>query len=133
MTHSLAFELSGASRMELGYTIAGNSDFSLSGDSEASGSIEIDDGRFELSGASRLDMTGTARDISIEASGASNVNLGGLAAATADVHLSGASDAVIDVADSMNVYLSGASELEYSGSPKLGKIEVSGGSTVTKR
>ncbi len=133
VTHSMDFELSGASRLELGHTIAGNSDFSLSGDCRVKGSIEMDDGRFELSGASQIDLTGTAKDVSIEASGASDINLAGLVMATADVHLSGASDAAINVIDTINVDLSGASDMEYTGNPKLGKIEMSGGSTLSKR
>lgn len=133
MTHSLDFELSGASHLELGHTIAGNSGFSLSGASRANGSIEMDDGRFNLSGASRINLSGTAKGISIDASGASDVNLAALTALTADVSLSGASDAVIDVVNSMNIDLSGASDLEYSGNPKLGKIDMSGGSKLNKR
>jgi hypothetical protein len=133
MTHSLDFELSGASQLELGHTIAGNSGFSLSGDSQVNGSIEMDDGRFDLSGASRVNLSGTAKDISIDASGASNVNLGELAVLTVDVNLSGASYAVINVVNSMSIDLSGASNLEYIGNPKLGKIDMSGGSTLNKR
>jgi hypothetical protein len=133
VTHSLDFELSGASRMELGHTIAGNSGFKLSGGSQANGSIEMDDGRFELSGASNLVLRGTADDIHIEASGASDVTLPEFTAATADVNLSGASDAIINVVGSMDVHLSGASELEYIGTPKLGELDMSGGSTLSQR
>jgi hypothetical protein len=132
MTHSLDFELSGASQLELGHTIAGNGGFSLSGASRANGSIEMDDGKFDLSGASRISISGTAKNISIDASGASNVSLKELAALTADVNLSGASHAAISVVTSMSIDLSGASGLEYTGNPKLGKIDMSGGSTLSK-
>lgn len=133
VTHSLDFDLSGGSRMELSHTIAGNSEFKLSGGSQANGSIEMDDGRFELSGASQLVLKGTADNIHVEASGASDVTLPQLTVLTADVNLSGASDAVINVADSMDVHLSGASELEYIGTPKLGELDMSGDSKLNQR
>jgi hypothetical protein len=52
---------------------------------------------------------------------------------SAEVDLSGASHAVISVSDRMDVNLSGASGLEYSGDPKLGSLNVSGGSTIRER
>jgi hypothetical protein len=133
MSHSLGFELSVASRLDLGHTIAGNSNFSLSGASQVNGFIEMDDGHFNLSGASFLELKGSADDITIEASGASRVNLPDFAVLTADVHLSGASNAVVNVSTRMDVNLSGASDLEYIGDPKLGKLEMSGGSTLNQR
>jgi len=133
VTHSLDFELSGASRMELGHTIAGDSKFELSGASRVNGSIEMDDGRFELSGASELVLKGTADNIKIDASGASDVTLPEFKVLNADVDLSGASAAVINVISSMDVHLSGASDLEYIGTPKLGELDMSGGSTLNQR
>jgi hypothetical protein len=133
VSHSLDFELSGASQLDLGHTIAGNSNFSLSGASQVNGFIEMDDGHFSLSGASFLDLTGSADDITINASDASRVNLPDFAVLTVDVHLSGASDAVVNVSTRIDVDLSGASDLEDIGSPKLGKLEMSGGSTLNQR
>lgn len=133
VSHSLDFELSGASRMDLGHTIAGNSGFVVSGASKVNGSIEMDDGNFNVSGASSLELQGSADDISIQASGASDVILSDFAVITAGVELSGASNAVINVSSRMDINLSGASELEYIGSPKLGKLNMSGGSTLNQR
>jgi hypothetical protein len=133
VTHSLDFDVSGASQMDLGPTITGNSGFKLSGASRATGHIEMDDGRFDVSGASTLELQGSGDDITINASGASNVTLSGFPVTTADIGLSGASHAVIDVSTRMDINLSGASRLEYSGSPKLGSLNVSGGSTISQR
>jgi hypothetical protein len=133
VAHSLDFELSGASRLGLGPTIAGNGGFKLSGASSASGQIQMDDGHFDLSGASSLELQGSGDDITIGASGASSVSLPDFAVATADVDLSGASHAVISVSSRMDIKLSGVSTLEYSGDPKLGSLNVSGGSTITRR
>jgi hypothetical protein len=132
VSHSLDFALSGASRLDLGHTIAGNSNFSLSGASQASGIIEMNDGNFSLSGASFLELQGSADDITINASGASGVKLPEFRVVTADVHLSGASNATVNVSTRMDVNLSGASDLEYIGSPKLGKLNMSGGSTLNQ-
>jgi hypothetical protein len=133
VSHSLDFGLSGASRLDLGHTIAGNSDFSLSGASQVNGIIEMDDGDFSLSGASFLELEGSADDITIDASGASRINLPEFTVTTVSVNLSGASNAVVNVSTRMDVNLSGASSLEYIGSPKLGKFNMSGGSTLNQR
>jgi hypothetical protein len=133
VTHSLDFELSGASQIELSPTMAGNSEFKLSGASRVNGNIQMDDGRFDLSGASHLELWGSADDITIKASGASNVRLPDFPVTSAEVDLSGASHAVISVSDRMDVNLSGGSGLEYSGDPKLGSLNVSGGSTIRER
>jgi hypothetical protein len=130
VAHSLDFELSGASEMDLGPTMAGNSGIKLSGASRATGYIQMDDGHFDLSGASTLELQGYGDDISIRASGDSEVTLPDFPVATADINLSGASYAIIDVSDRMDINLSGASTLEYSGDPKLGSLNVSGGSTI---
>jgi hypothetical protein len=133
VSHSLDFELSGASQMGLGHIIAGNSGFALSGASKVNGNIEMDDGRFDLSGASTLELQGSADDVTIEASGASDVKLPDFAVTSAEVNLSGASNAVINVSSRMDVNLSGASDLVYIGEPKLGKLNISGGSTINQR
>jgi hypothetical protein len=132
VSHSLDFALSGASRLDLGPTAAGNSAFSLSGASWASGNIEMDNGSFKLSGASLLELQGAADDITVDASGASSVKLSDFPVLTADVHLSGASNAVVSVSTRMDVNLSGASDLKYIGSPKLGKLNMSGASTISQ-
>jgi hypothetical protein len=132
VTHSLDFELSGASRLDLGPTIAGNSDFGLSGASRATGDIQMDDGHFNLSGASSLELVGSGDDIAINASGASRAALSDFPVATADIDLSGASRATIDVSTRMDINLSGGSTLEYRGDPKLGSLNVSGGSTINR-
>jgi hypothetical protein len=133
VTHSLDFELSGASQMNLGPTIASNSDFKLSGASRATGDIQMDDGKLDLSGASTLELSGSGDDIAIRGSGASSLTLPDFELATAEVNLSGASRAVISVSNRMDINLSGGSRLEYSGDPKLGSLNVSGGSTITQR
>ncbi len=133
VSHSLDFELSDASELQLGHTIAGNTGFSLSDASQASGIIEMDDGNFRLNGSSSLKLEGTAKNIKIDAAASSDVSLADFAVATADVELSSSSKAVINVSTRMDVNLSSASELDYIGNPKLGKLNMSGDSALNQR
>jgi hypothetical protein len=133
VTHTMDFKLSGASNIVLNQAQAGDAGFVLSGGSTASGSLEMQNGSFELSGASTMEFTGSANEIKVNAAGASTVTLEGFPVVTAGIELSGASRAVINVSDLMDVNLSGASNLEYIGSPKLGKMDMSGGSTLNQK
>jgi hypothetical protein len=128
--HAFDFVLSGASRVELQSISTGDAGFDLSGASRATGDISIDKGDFSLSGVSTLELNGTGNEIKVNASGDSSVKLAEFPVLNAGVKLSGASNAVIKVSDHLDVNLSGASDLKYIGSPKLGSINVSGGSTV---
>jgi hypothetical protein len=127
------FELSGASSLEVVDLKAGNIDVDISGASEFNGNIEIREGEFDLSGASILELTGSASDTSLEASGASDVRLAEFTTVNANIELSGASDAEIIVNQRLEIDLSGASELIYHGNPKVGSINVSGGSTIMQK
>ena len=133
VSHNVDFELSGASRINIIDLEAEDVDLNISGASDVTGSIDMDDGDFDLSGGSRLELTGSAKDISVEASGASDVGLEDFPVDNADIELSGASDAEIYVSGQLKIDLSGASELIYAGHPLLGSIDVSGGSSITQK
>ncbi len=71
--------------------------------------------------------------VTVEASGASKLDLSELTAATGTVELSGASRATMRVTDSIeSVEASGASRLRYLGNPTLGHVESSGASRVAR-
>jgi hypothetical protein len=133
VSHSLDFELRDASRLDLGHTIAGNCNFSLSDASQVSGNIEMDDGEFRLNDSSTLELEGSADNIKIDAASSSDVILSDFPVVTADVELSASSYAVINVSSRMDVNLSAASTLEYIGNPKLGKLNMSGDSTLEQK
>jgi hypothetical protein len=123
--------MSGASRASLvGFHSDDDIEFELSGASSATGDLSAGDVDCELSGASRATLTGTGADLSLHGSGASTLDLGGLATRDADIDLSGASSAIVWASGTIDATLSGASLLEYVGSPTLGDISVSSGSTV---
>lgn len=129
-SHTANFQLSGASNLELANFEAGDASFNISGASRLSGALEIPEADMVISGASTVELSGSAEEIEINASGASRVNLIDFPAVDADVNLSGASSARMAVSGTLDAELSGASRLTYAGSPSLGDIDVSGGSTV---
>jgi hypothetical protein len=127
-------ELSGGARADLAdFRRIGSVDVLLSGASELRGKIETDSADFDASGASRAILSGSARRISIEASGASKLDLEKMAAVTAVVALSGASRARLNVTSTIeSIEASGASTLRYLGDPALGHIDSSGASRIAR-
>ncbi len=85
------------------------------------------------SGGSVVTITGAAPNLTLEASGGSRLNLPSFNATNAHVELSGGSQATINVNGRLDANLSGGSQLFYSGNPTLGNIDVTGGSTISKR
>jgi hypothetical protein len=133
VSHALDFELHDASRLELGHTIAGNCNFSLSDASRATGILEMDDGEFRLNDSSYLELEGSADDIKIDGASSSDVILEDFAVLTADVELGASSHAVVNVSSRMDVNLTSSSELEYIGSPLLGNLDMSADSELNQR
>jgi hypothetical protein len=88
---------------------------------------------FDVSGASTLTAKGSANDLSATVTGASTLNLLDLTINNANVTLSGASHAEVNLNGKLNVDASGASSLQYSGQPTLGTINTSGASSVNKK
>jgi hypothetical protein len=132
-SHTVDFDLSGASQVDVRNFEAGNTNFGLSGASKASGNIEMADGKFDLSGASSLELDGSADDVDIQASGASKVELSDFPIVDADINLSGASSTTLNASGRLDGNLSGASRLTYMGNPTLGSINASGGSTISQK
>ncbi len=129
-SHSVDYELSGASNLELNDIKAGDTSLNLSGASEATGTIAMDRGEFDASGASRIELEGSASNINIDGSGASELQLADFPVTDAAISLSGASRAVVRLDGRIDLDLSGASKVEYIGNPRLGSINMSGGSKV---
>jgi hypothetical protein len=125
-------KLSGASDTNMTLQ-TGNTTISVSGSSDVRGSLQAADCTFNLSGASSCNITGAAKATIIVASGASDFNSSGFTAQTADVKLTGASDASMQVEVTLSVDISGASTLNYTGNPAMGKIAVSGSSDLNHK
>ncbi len=147
-------ELSGASHLE-GSIHAGDIEVELSGASNAkwqgsarvaqlhaSGASTLDLADFavtgdnltvEANGASTVRLGGSARAAVLKASGASQLKLADLALDAAEVELSGASNASIQVKERLNYDVNSASHLDYRGEPTIHQAETSGASSVSHR
>lgn len=122
--------LSGASTADINVE-AYDTSFNLTGASKVTGALKAHDAIVNLSGASTARLNGNGNNLNIQASGASTADLATLTANDARVDLSGASNAHVLPNGKLDVFLSGASRLEYGGNAKLGTVEVSGGSTLS--
>ncbi len=127
-------KLSGASRASVsGFRSSGQIDIDLSGASTLDGDLEAGEIDMHVSGASRVVLEGSATGLTIEASGASSLDLADFVVSTAEVDLSGASDATVNARERIDpVDVSGVSRLRYLGDPSLGDVSTSGASTVEK-
>jgi hypothetical protein len=128
-TGNIEGNISGASKLEGGVT-AGNIAMEISGASNIECELKAHDVDLNVSGASKVNLDGSGDDLLVDASGASRINLGDYSVINADIGMSGASSCNIDVSGRIDIDLSGASKLEYTGRPVLGSISISGGSQV---
>ncbi len=124
--------LSGASELEMDLE-TGAFDGELSGASELAGRLTVASSNFELSGASEIELEGSGGDTRLDFSGASEADLEYFTVNDAEIHFSGASEASLEINGRLDVELSGASTLRYSGNPTLGDTDISGGSSLKRR
>jgi hypothetical protein len=126
--------VSGASRLNVGDFKAGNMNWELSGASHIEGQLQLK-GNLDIrvSGASKIILKGETQEARIEASGASQLDLQELKISNAKIRLNGASKSSINMNGKLDVDLSGASNLEYSGSVTMGDVRVNGASSLKKR
>lgn len=131
MPELTGLDLSGASHGSIsGFKSTKPLDVDLSGASHLAGDIEAGHTTFDASGASHVTLNGSAQDVTIHASGASHVNLTDFRVADADIEVSGASTATVNPSGRLDVEASGASHVYHVGSPTMGKIDLSGASSV---
>jgi hypothetical protein len=125
---------SGASQVSLeGFESSDSLDVQASGASTIRGDIEAGDSTFDVSGASTVRLTGQGGNGSVEVSGASTADLASYAMQDVTVTASGASTAIVNVSGRLDAEASGASKVEYTGDPTLGRIDESGASRVVPR
>jgi hypothetical protein len=86
-----------------------------------------------LSGGSSLKLEGAANNLNLVATGGSRSDLSEFPVHNATVLLSGGSQATLNMNGILNANLSGGSQLQYIGTPTMGDISLSGGSTITKK
>jgi len=122
--------VSGASSVDLDKIETGTARFDISGASKVTGDLKATQAEFVVSGASRLEITGSADTVRFDASGASNLNLSYFTVQSADATVTGASQAIIDARVKLDLTLSGASRLTFRSNPTMGRLDVSGASTL---
>jgi hypothetical protein len=129
----LKLEVSGASRMEINDLKAADTDIQVSGVGRLSGSLVTIVGDFEISGVSNVELNGSGTTVRVEVIGASSAILPKFIIRDASFKVSGASTADVEVVGRLDIDLSGASRLTYGDSPSLGRVGVSGASTLNRR
>jgi hypothetical protein len=122
---------SGASQVDLDIE-AGTTIFDISGASKISGILKAADTRISISGASRCEVSGTAASTHIDVSGVSHFESPDFQMQNTNITVSGASDAQVYTLGDLSIHATGASKVNYSGSPNLKDIEVSGASKINK-
>lgn len=126
--------LSGGSQASItGFSSSYDFSVALSGGSGITGDITAGDAKFDLSGGSHVNLEGMADDLVVNSSGGSHLTLGSFPVDNADINISGGGSATINVNGTLDVNLSGGSKVIYIGEPTLGDIDLSGGSTVSKK
>ena len=130
-------ELSGASEFRSDFGLSGEAlEIKMSGASELDCNIETTNLELDMSGASEATLTGQAANLDLELSGASRVKktVNGAQYAFAcdycEGEMSGASRAYIHCNSTIDIDLSGASDLHYTGMPFTGDCTISGGSQL---
>jgi hypothetical protein len=111
----------------------GKTKVEISGASRLRGEMKLTDAEFTLSGASRAELSGSANSVMLNAWGASRLDLADFVLDDTSVNLKGASEATVKLNGRLDLDLSGGSRLYYSGNPTMGKINVSGTSTLSQR
>ena len=120
---------SGASTADVDLEVYDTS-MSVTGASRITGNLKAHDARLNISGASTANLSGSGNRLNLQASGASRADLSLLTAVDVRVDLSGASKAHVLPSVNLDVFLSGASRLDYGGTAALGTVDVSGGSKI---
>ncbi len=129
----LTIKLSGASHLEVRDMATARLRLEVSGASNVAGEATAEEVVMTISGASRVELSGSGGKGSLKLSGASQARLPAFSLTDAGLESSGASSSQIKVNGRLDINLSGASRLEYAGTPSLGDVRVSGASTLNRR
>jgi Putative auto-transporter adhesin, head GIN domain len=111
----------------------GNTVINASDSSDIRGSLQAADCRITLSSSSTCTLTGSANATIISAGDSSDMNSPGFTLQSADVTLSGSSDASIAVVNNIDISVTDSSTLNYTGNPVVGKISIRDSSNVNHR
>jgi hypothetical protein len=85
------------------------------------------------SGGSGVTGSGSAVNLTVDASGGSHVDFSNFPVTNANLDVSGGTQATVNVNGRLDASASGGSQVYYLGNPTLGSITATGGSAVTKK
>jgi len=105
----------------------------ISGASDIDLTMDVTDLKMITSGASDIKLCGNAEKMNLINSGATEFSAENLKVKNAVVICSGASETSIYVSEDLDIKVSGASDVEYSGSPTHVKKSVSGASKINEK
>ena len=84
----------------------------------------------ESKGASEVTLSGNIDRLLVDMTGASQLAAAGLQTKTAEISTTGAGDAEVAVSDTLNVAITGAGKVTYSGNPATIKKQITGAGTI---
>jgi hypothetical protein len=84
----------------------------------------------ESKGASEVSLDGNIDRLSVDMTGASQLAADRLQAKTAEISTTGAGDVEVAVTDTLNVVITGAGKVTYSGNPPTIKKQITGAGSI---
>jgi Putative auto-transporter adhesin, head GIN domain len=109
-------------------------DLSISGSGASDGILDMDVQKLKIdcSGGGKLKLSGSAKDVEVDASGAVDLYAFDFPAENYKLDISGAGKAEINVSKELNVEISGAASVHYKGNPVKNVQDISGAGSVKK-
>jgi hypothetical protein len=95
--------------------------------------VKSDDFNVSTSGAGSLTISGEAKKLAVEMSGAGELDAKDLRAERVSVNSSGAAEATVYASEDLSVSASGAGTVNYYGDPKNVSENVSGGASISRK
>lgn len=87
----------------------------------------------ESQGASKITLDGKVRELTVGMTGASKLSAESLQTERAELSLTGASKADVNVTDTLKVSITGAGKVIYSGNPRRVVKDITGAGTIRPR
>ena len=84
----------------------------------------------ESKGASEVTLSGNIDRLLVDMTGASQLAAAGLQTKTAEISTTGAGDSEVAVSDTLNVAITGAGKVTYSGNPATIKKQITGAGSI---
>ncbi len=128
------FSASGASNITLeNPLVVRDAEIDLSGASTFYGEMNVSRLRLDSHGASNSDLFGSAGRLEASLSGSSELRNLDFRVQNLDIKLSGASDAMLSITESIYIDASGASSLTYTGDAIIERKQLTGSSQIIKK